>query len=219
MIWKGIRFGMFLQIAVGPICIFIFQTAATSGFLVAETGVLGVAMIDCLFILAAIFGIGKILNKHRKLKEIIRYFGATVLVVFGLSSIAGGFGLSIIPSFNFLSQQSIETVFWKTLVLTLSNPLTILFWAGVFATKLVEENIKQKDIYSFGLGAVLSTLIFLTFISILGSFLTIFLDPVVLKVLNVIVGIMLVIFGIRTAWGQNYDQLDSREITEDKTSE
>lgn len=212
MIWKGIRFGMFLQIAVGPICIFIFQTAATSGFLTAETGVLGVAMIDGLYILAAIWGIGNILNKYRKLKEIIRYFGAAVLVVFGLSSIIGVFGLSIFPNLNFLSPQSIETVFWKTLVLTLSNPLTILFWAGVFATKLVEENIKQKDIYSFGLGAVLSTLIFLTFISILGSFLTIFFDPVVLKVLNVIVGMTLVIFGIRTAWGQSYDQNSSPSV-------
>lgn len=212
MIWKGIRFGMFLQIAVGPSCIFIFQTAATSGFLAAETGVLGVVMIDGLFILAAILGIGKMLNKYQKLKEIIRYFGATVLVVFGLSSIVGVFGLSIIPSIHFLSQQSIETVFWKTLVLTISNPLTILFWAGVFATKLVEENIKQKDIYSFGLGAVLSTLIFLTFISILGSLITIIFDPVALNVLNVIVGITLVIFGIRTAWRQNYDQVDSREL-------
>ncbi|MFJ7827902.1 LysE/ArgO family amino acid transporter [Psychrobacillus sp. NPDC096623] len=210
MIWKGLRFGMFLQIAVGPICIFIFQTAATSGFLAAETGVLGVAIIDGLYILAAIFGIGKMLNKYRKLKEIIRYFGAAILVVFGLSSIAGVFGISIIPSLYILSSQSIETVFWKTLVLTLSNPLTILFWVGVFATKLVEENIKQKDIYSFGLGAVLATLIFLTFVSILGSFLSIFLDPFVLKVLNVIVGISLVYFGIRTAWGQNEDQLDSR---------
>ena len=124
--------------------------------------------------------------------------GAAVLIVFGLSNIAGVFGLSIIPSFDFLSQQSADTVFWKTLVLTLSNPLTILFWAGVFSTKLVEENMKQKDIYSFGVGAVLSTFIFLTFVSILGSFLTIFLAPVALKVLNLIVGFVLVFFGIRT---------------------
>ena len=207
MIWKGFRFGMLLQIAVGPICMFIFQIAATSGFLAAEIGVLGVVLIDGLFILAAIFGIGKMLNKHWKWRGIIHYFGAAVLVVFGLSSIAGVFGLSIIPSLNFFSQQSIEDVFWKTLVLTLSNPLTILFWAGVFATKLVEETIKQKDIYSFGLGAVLSTFIFLTIISILGSILTIFLDPVVLKLLNIIVGIALVTYGIRTVWGRNYDQL------------
>ncbi|SES37446.1 LysE/ArgO family amino acid transporter [Psychrobacillus sp. OK032] len=199
MIWKGFRFGMFLQIAVGPICLFIFQTAATSGFVAAATGVLGVAIIDGLYILAAIIGIGKILNKYPKMKEVIRYFGAAVLVLFGLSNIVGVFGFSIIPSLNFHSEQSVEIIFVKTLVLTLSNPLTILFWAGVLSTKLVEENLQQRDMYSFGLGAVLSTLFFLMLISILGSFLLIFAEPVVLKGLNIIVGIVLVAFGIRTA--------------------
>ena len=77
MIWKGFRFGMFLQIAVGPICLFIFQTAVTSGFFAAEIGVLGVVLIDALFILAAIFGIGKILNKYRSMKEHHSFFGSS----------------------------------------------------------------------------------------------------------------------------------------------
>lgn len=198
MIWKGFRFGMFLQVAVGPICLFIFQTSATSGFVAAETGVLGVAIVDGFYILAAIFGIGKMLNKYPNVKEVIRYFGAAVLVLFGLSNILGVFGFSIIPSLNFHTEQSVEVIFVQTLVLTLSNPLTILFWAGVLSTKLVEEDFKQKDTYSFGLGAVLATFFFLTIISILGTFLLIFLEPVVLKGLNVIVGIVLVAFGIRT---------------------
>ncbi|MDI2585593.1 LysE family transporter [Psychrobacillus sp. NEAU-3TGS] len=198
MIWKGFRFGMFLQVAVGPICLFIFQTSATSGFVAAETGVLGVAIIDGFYILAAIFGIGKMLNKYPNVKEVIRYFGAAVLVLFGLSNILGVFGFSIIPSLNFHAEQSVEVIFVQTLVLTLSNPLTILFWAGVLSTKLVEEDFKRKDTYSFGLGAVLATFFFLTIISILGTFLLIFLEPVVLKGLNVIVGIVLVAFGIRT---------------------
>lgn len=199
MIWKGFRFGMFLQFAVGPICLFIFQTAATSGFFAAETGVLGVAIIDGLYILAAIFGIGKILNKYPRMKEVIRYFGAAVLVLFGLSNIVSIFEVSIIPSLEFLSEQSANVIFWKTLVLTLSNPLTILFWIGVFSTKLVEENIQQKDMYLFGFGAVLSTFFFLTIISILGTFLLIFIEPVVLKGLNLLVGTVLVGFGVRNA--------------------
>ncbi|GGA41518.1 LysE/ArgO family amino acid transporter [Psychrobacillus lasiicapitis] len=199
MIWKGFQFGMFLQVAVGPICLFIFQTAAISGFVEAEIGVLGVAIVDGFYILAAIFGIGKILNKYPNLKEVVRYFGAAVLVLFGLSNIVGVFGFSIIPSLNFQAEQSVEAIFVQTLVLTLSNPLTILFWAGVLSTKILEEDFKQKDMYSFGLGAVLSTFFFLSIISILGNFLFIFLEPIVLKGLNVIVGLMLVTFGIRIA--------------------
>lgn len=199
MIWKGFRFGMFLQIAVGPICLFIFHTAATSGFMAAETGVLGVVVIDGLYILAAIFGLGRILQNYPKMKRVIRYFGAAVLMLFGFSNIIGGLGVSFIPTLDFHAEQTIEIVFVKTLVLTLSNPLTILFWAGVLSTKLIEENLQQRDMYLFGLGAVLSTFLFLTIISILGTFLFLFLDPVVLKGLNIVVGIVLLAFGIRTA--------------------
>ncbi|WML33283.1 LysE family transporter [Clostridium sp. OS1-26] len=199
MIFKGFRFGMLLQIAVGPICLFIFQTAASSGFLTAETGVLGVTIIDGLYILAAIFGIGTILNKHEKAKEMIKYFGAFILIIFGTSNVVGVWGISLIPSLNFLSKQSMEGVFLKTLILTLSNPLTILFWAGVFSTKISEENMQQKNMYSFGLGAVLSTLFFLTAISISGSFINNFLESSVLNSLNIIVGLVLIAFGIKTA--------------------
>lgn len=200
MVLKGFRFGILLQIAVGPICLFIFQTAASSGFFAAETGVLGVTIIDCLYILAAIFGMGAVLNKYEKAQRLIKYFGAIVLIVFGLNNIVGPFGISILPNLNFLSNQSIENVFLKTILLTISNPLTILFWAGVFSTKISQENMDKKDMYLFGLGAVFSTILFLTFISILGSYINNFLDSSFINILNIIVGLVLVAFGINNVY-------------------
>ena len=200
MIIKGFRFGILLQLAVGPICLFIFQTAASSGFFAAETGVLGVSIIDCLYIIAAILGMGTVLNKYEKGKRLIKYFGAIVLIVFGLSNIVGSFGIKILPSLNFASNQSGENVFLKTMLLTISNPLTILFWAGVFSTKISQENMDKKNMYLFGLGAVLSTVLFLTLISILGSCISNFLDIEFINVLNIIVGLLLVAFGINNVY-------------------
>jgi len=198
MVLKGFRFGMILQIAVGPLCLFIFQTAVTSGFFTAMIGVLGVVIVDALYILAAIFGIGIIIGKYKNLKKMIKYFGSIVLIVFGISIILEVFGFSLIPSLNFLSKQSMESIFLKVLVLTLSNPLTILFWVGVFSTKLSEANMNRKDMYYFGLGAVLATISFLTLVSIAGIFINNFLNPVVLKILNIIVGLVLIVFGLKT---------------------
>jgi putative Mn2+ efflux pump MntP len=92
-----------------------------------------------------------------------------------------------------------ESVFLKTLVLTLSNPLTILFWVGVFSTKVSEENMNKKDMYYFGLGAVISTMTFLTTISVMGSFINNFLESTIINTLNFIVGLVLIAFGIKTA--------------------
>lgn len=199
MILKGLRFGMLLQIAVGPVCLFIFQTAVTSGFFVALTGVVGIAIIDALYILAAIYGIGALLNRYEKAKRIIKYLGALVLIIFGLSNLLGIFGVSMLPSLNFLSTQSTESVFFKVLILTLSNPLTMLFWVGVFSTKVSEEDMDLKDMYFFGFGAVMSTIIFLTIISVVGNFVNNLLDPFLLSLLNCIVGLVLIGFGVKTA--------------------
>ncbi len=38
MLFKGFQLGMLLQIAMGPVCLFIFQTASASGFAAAEAG-------------------------------------------------------------------------------------------------------------------------------------------------------------------------------------
>jgi len=198
MLIKGFCFGMILQIAVGPLCLFIFQTAVTSGFFTAMVGVLGVALVDAVYILAAIFGIGVLLNKYKNLKKVFRYLGSIVLIVFGTSIIFEAFGFSLIPDLNFLSKQSMENVFLKVLMLTLSNPLTILFWVGVFSTRLSEVNMSRKDMYCFGLGAVLATISFLTLVSITGTFVNNLLNPEVLKILNIIVGLVLIYFGLKT---------------------
>jgi threonine/homoserine/homoserine lactone efflux protein len=198
MILKGFRFGMLLQIAIGPMCLFIFQTAATSGFPTALIGVSGIALIDGLYIVAAILGIGALLNRNSNLKNTIKYFGAIILMLFGSSIVLEVFGISIIPSFSFVTQQSYEGVFFKVLILTLSNPLTILFWVGVFSSRLADEQMNHRDMVAFGSGAVLSTIVFLSGIAFAGSFANQFLNPLLLNGLNITVGLVLIGFGIKS---------------------
>lgn len=76
---------------------------------------------------------------------------------------------------------------------------TILFWAGVFSTKMAEENMDKPGMYLFGLGAVLSTVFFLTVVSILGHSIHTFLSLEIIRWLNVLVGFLLIFFGIKTA--------------------
>ncbi len=197
MVYKGFRLGMLLQIAVGPVCLFIIQTAAALGFWPAMSGVLGVVLIDGVYILAALLGLGALIGRSKRIKQAIKYFGMIVLVIFGVSTIASAFGVNLLGGLRFSFGQSTNSIFVKVLLLTLSNPLTILFWAGVFSAKLTEGEMRQKDMYLFGLGAVLATLTFLTAAAVLGSFLNAFLNPDMIKLLNIIVGAALITFGIK----------------------
>lgn len=197
MIFKGFRFGLLLQFAVGPVCLFIFQTAIATGLLSALTGVIGVTLVDSLFIAAAILGLGTLLKSNPTTQNTIRFFGGSIIILFGLSTLLGAFDISFLPSFS-LAAGDPTKIFRHTMLLTLSNPLTILFWAGVFSAKLADEKLKQTDMVKFGLGAVLSTLLFLTMVSILGNSISLFISPLILNFFNGTVGVILITFGVRT---------------------
>ena len=196
MIFKGFRFGMLLQLAVGPVCIFIFQMASLRGFQAAATGVLGVSIIDGLYILAAILGIASIIE-GKNTKIILKIFGAVVLFIFGMSTVLSVFNISFLPSLSIQNVSNLNNVFFHAIILTVSNPLTIIFWAGVFSTKIAEENLTRRDIYVFGFGTLLSTIFFLSLIALAGSFTKTFFPSYVIQILNLIVGFLLIYFSIR----------------------
>lgn len=202
MIYKGFKFGMLLQLAIGPICIFIFQAATTNGFLVAEVGVLGVALIDALYILASIIGIGALIERNALVKVGLKYFGATILVLFGISNILNNFEINFMPDLHLQDTQNSYNMFAQAAILTLSNPLTILFWAGAFSSKIAEENFHRADMFLFGFGAIIATLFFMTFVVLIGSITKTFLPVIIIKMLNGVVGMVLIYFGIKTCQKQ-----------------
>jgi threonine/homoserine/homoserine lactone efflux protein len=199
MIFKGFKFGMLLQLAVGPICLYIFQTAVAHGFSSAMSGVLGVTLVDTLFILLAIGGLGKLLESQKNLKKLMGIFGALVLIGFGLSTLLGAFGISLVPRVTLLATGNFDSRFLQAVVLTLSNPLTILFWAGVFSARIIDDDLIAVDLYAFGLGAVISTVFFLTVISVTGHYVSAFLPSPLLTLLNMVIGLVLIAFGIKPA--------------------
>lgn len=196
MILNGFKFGMMLQFAIGPICIFIFQTASLKGFYTAETGVLGVTLIDGLFILAAIFGISSLIQR-KNIKFTLKILGAATLFIFGLSTILSQFSINFLPSLSIQNSLNKNNIFFNSIILTASNPITIIFWSGVFLTKITEKNIKKLDIYLFGLGSILSTLFFLTIIASLGNFANYFFPNIIIQLLNIAVGLLLIYFSIK----------------------
>jgi len=197
MIWKGLRFGMFLQLAVGPVWLYVFQTAGSQGFLAGLSGMVAAALIDALYIALSGLGVAAIIERP-KVKQVLKVIGCLVLLLFGISTITGAFGISLLPSIRlFGSASATSSAFWHTLVLTASSPLTILLWSGIFSTKVIELNLNRRQIFLYGCGCLMATPIGLTFSSFLGTIFHQFFPAIVIQLLNVFVGVMLIFFGIR----------------------
>lgn len=190
----GLKFGMLLQLAVGPMCLMVFNTAKNVGFLVALTLVLAIALVDAFYIVLASIGVSKILEKP-KIKRIFKIIGSLVLIIFGINIILNVFNINIIPGLNLKPTSS--NIFIQGLILTLSNPITIVFWGSVLTTKIIEDNLNKKELAIFSIGLVSSTIIFLTFVAVLGTMLSSFIPENISNILNIMVGILIVFFGIK----------------------
>jgi threonine/homoserine/homoserine lactone efflux protein len=135
--------------------------------------------------------------KNIQIQRMIKLFGCAVLMLFGISMITGALGINLLPRFLLLSAQSQENFFLKGLLLTASNPLTILFWSGVFSTQVIQHKLNKLQLFYFGLGCILSTLSFLSIIALLGTIVSSFLPQNIMTGMNIVVGVLLILFGLK----------------------
>ena len=196
IILDGFKFGMLLQLAIGPICLMVFKISGESGFLNGLYFTSAVTLIDALYIFLAIFGIGSIINKNA-IKILLKYIGSIILILFGVNIILNTINISIIPTIKLFNVNNINNIFMQGIVLTASNPLTIIFWGGIFSNKIIENKYSKMNLLIFGIGCILSTIIFLSFIAIIGKLFNMFLPNIIIRISNIIVGIVIICFGIK----------------------
>ena len=198
--FSGLRFGMLLQIAIGPMCLMVFNTAKNAGFKVAMALVLAISLVDAFYIILAAFGVSKVLEGDRA-RLAVKVIGSAVLIVFGLNIILNVFGINIIPGLDL--KPTSANIFVQGLVMTLSNPLTIVFWGGVLTSKLIEDKMTKNELAVFSTGLVSATVFFMTGVAVLGTVLSSFIPASVSNILNLIVGALIIGFGVRMALRKN----------------
>ena len=185
---------MLLQLAVGPMCLMVFNTAKNYGFWVAFSLVLAIVLVDAFYIILAAFGVSRLLEKEN-VKRTVKTVGGIVLILFGLNIILGVFGISIIPGLNV--RITTGSVFLQGLVLTLSNPLTIVFWGSVLTGKLAESGMGKRELTVFCFGLVSATLFFMTAVAGLGTVLSEFLPVRISEFMNLVIGAVIFWFGMK----------------------
>ena len=196
VIASGIKFGILLQLAIGPMCLMTFNTAMSDGFGRGMIVVAGIAVVDVFYMILTGLGVSRLM-KSDKIQKGMKLFGCIVLVLFGLNIIMAVFGASLLPGISIFSAAESDSLFFQCVFLTASNPLTIIFFSGIFSTQVAENNYNSRELFYFGAGVMISTLVFLTGVSLLGTVLSGFIPEAAVKALNFAVGIFLIYFGLK----------------------
>jgi len=196
MITKGFKFGMMLQLAVGPLCLLVFKSAGSGGFGQGLLVMTAVALVDAFYITLAAAGAAKFLQ-NGSMKNTVKIIGGLILIFFGLDIPLGILGFSILPGFRLFQASGTDSVFVKGLLMTASNPLTILFWSGVLSGEIVENKLTKRQVFEYGCGCVLSTVFFMSLIAFAGSVVGTFLPDFLIKFLNFAIGLVIAGYGVK----------------------
>jgi threonine/homoserine/homoserine lactone efflux protein len=193
--FHGLSTGFLIQFAIGPVFFFIvnvsLQRTLSDGIVAAAA----VTVVDYLYISLAILGIGKLLVKDKN-KLLMGIFGSTVLTLFGVIMIASAFAKCGLQSSNVTAASSRLNSFLSAFLLTISNPMTILFWTGVFSSTAAEKGYQRGELWIFGIFAGLSTLVFLSAIAVVFSSMRTAVPNGIIFLSNCIVGSILAAYGV-----------------------
>lgn len=189
---RGLLTGLILQLAIGPVFIFVANTVFQKGTVEGILAVIAVTIVDYIYIVLAILGVGKIFEKPN-IRDVFVIVSSIVLVVFGIVVIKNGIGLI---DKNLILENIKISSFTQAFVLTLSSPLTIVFWTSIFASKADEYMLNKRELIVFGIACGLATLLFLGVCVIFLSWLKIMISYVIIQSLNFIVGILLIFYGV-----------------------
>ena len=190
---NGLATGLILQLAIGPVFFFIINLALQKTIFDGLIGALAVTIVYYFYITLSIIGIGKLLE-NGKIKIMFGVISSIVLVIFGFTIIKGVISERILIS-TITNSTSLFSSFSSVFLLTITNPMTIVFFTSIFTAKALEYNYTKKELFIFGFGTGLATLLFMGTSVILSSLIKENIPILLIQILNLTVGCLLIGYG------------------------
>ena len=197
IILNGIISGIVLAILVGPIFFTLVQTSIEYGFKAGFFVAIGISLSDMLCITISYLGLSQI-TENEKFKVYLSYVGGTVLLVFGLYYLFFKNKKMIQNSKKEIKAKRPFTYIGKGFIMNGLTPTVLIFWIGTMgvATTELGYDTPRKAILFFA--SIVGTVFITDLIKAkLADKLRHIMTPKFIYTLNVILGIILVVFSCK----------------------
>jgi threonine/homoserine/homoserine lactone efflux protein len=143
---KGLLVGIIVSAPMGPIGVLCVQKTVNKGQLLGFFSGLGAATADTFYAILAVFGVTFLTNFLAKNQLFLQVVGITVLLILGFRMIFN----NPIKQYRYNRASSKKTSaikdYLSVFFLTISNPLTIIFFGAAFAMLgLLSDNLSQRN--------------------------------------------------------------------------
>ena len=193
LLFRGFATGLVLQLAVGPIFFYVVSISLQQTITDALIAVAAVTLVDYLYVLFAVYGVAKFLEKE-KIKNIFGNVSAVIVIIFGVYML----GVTFVnqSSVSLIAKVNPGTIFISAFILTASNPLTILFWISLFAARSIQYNDSRNELLLFGVAAGFSTIFFLGFTVLIISVIKSAIPSYAIKISNIVAALIVIFYGL-----------------------
>ena len=192
VILQGFLLGLSISLPVGPTNIEVLRRGLKEGWKSASLFVLGNLVALVFYLLLIIFGLS-FLTQSKFFNILISFFGIIVLFYLSYSAIKDFFSKK---EFKFDTKVESKKNFLPGVVLTIANPVVLLFWTGILSSSF---NNKQQSLFDgllLSLGIILGDIIFFIFYIFLIHKGRKLLNKNTFRYFSLVAGLILIYFGI-----------------------
>lgn len=194
---KGLASGIVLAFLVGPVFFTIIQTSIERGFRSGFFVAVGVSLSDAMYISIAYLGIYQFFDRN-DYRVYLAYIGGAVLLLFGLYYLIIKTRKLKLYTVDNLPARSPFRLFLKGFVINGLSPVVLLFWVSTVGVATTEfgYNTPSEAVPYFA--AIVATVFITDLIKAkLADRLRLVITPKFIRTLNIVVGLVMVIFGSR----------------------
>ena len=186
--------GLSLSAPIGPINAAQLDKGIKSGFLHAWLLGVGALLADVLYMMLVYLGVAHFLNTSF-MKTFLWLFGCFVLTYTGIESVLNAGKLTTSKK---KADESVFKSFISGFFMSVSNPLTILFWLGIYGSILAKTaaSYSTNELMLYSCAMIIGILLWdLTMAAIASSFRR-FLTTALLSFISIVSGLSLIGFGV-----------------------
>ena len=192
----GLLMGLVYAAAPGPVNVETLRQGMKGGFLDSLAVQTGSSIGRIIYALLALFGVGLLLQETT-LQIASGVFGMTVLFYLGINAIRGWRDLAGHSADTADSSISARHAFWTGAILSLANPLAIVFWLSIGSRAAHEPGL---DGATFLLGFFIGCMIVSLFMALLASFWQTRLTAKVALTISWVCGLIMIGYGFRLGY-------------------
>ncbi len=197
--------GISLAAPIGPVKATLLNIGIKNGFFHAWFFSLGAIATDMLYMLLVYFGIGHFIE-FQVVKTILWSFGCFVLLYTGIENLLTLHKVKL--NTNFKKVTRLRHSFLSGFFIALLNPLTILFWLGIYGSVLVggSGKLEKWEIILYSLVILLGIVLVDLFMSSISSGSRKILSTKFLNGISIVSSLSMIGFGIHFGY-QAYQAL------------